>query len=183
MLESASVLGPWSNFYAMIGSAAAALTGLMFVVITLVTGAGQERLRRAPDGISTFSTPTVMHFATALLISGILLAPWHWLRYPAIVLGIIGLCGIVYVLRVMRRAMRLSTYDPDAEDWTWYSILPLLAYVAILAGAILLFALPAKGLFAVAGAVMLLIFIGIRNAWDVVTFLAINGPPQPPGAD
>jgi len=38
------------DFYAMIGSAAAALTGLMFVVITLVTEAGQERVRRAPDG-------------------------------------------------------------------------------------------------------------------------------------
>src|ERR1700736_5472068 len=111
MVETASsVLGPWSNFYIMMGSAAGALTGLMFVVITLVTGV--ERFRNAPDGISTFSTPTVVHFCAALLVSAILSAPWHSLVGPVILLGIAGLCGVVYVLRLMHRTRRLTTYSP-----------------------------------------------------------------------
>lgn len=173
-----SVLTPWSNFYITTGSAAAALTGLMFVVITLVTGI--ERFRRAPDGISTFSTPTVVHFCAALLVSALLSAPWHSLVQPAVVLGIAGLYGIAYVYRLMHRARRLSTYSPDFEDWMWYTVLPFTAYGALLGGAIMLFATPVEALFALAGGVLLLIFVGIRNAWDIVTFIAIRGNDDEP---
>jgi hypothetical protein len=179
MAETASsVLTPWSSFYVMTGSSAGALTGLMFIVITLVTGA--ERLRKAPDGISTFSTPTVVHFCAALLASLILSAPWRSLVQPATLLGLAGLYGLVYVLRVMHMTRRLSTYSPDVEDWAWYSFLPFVAYGAILGGAIALPATPEKALFALAGGVAFLIFIGIRNAWDIVTFIAIEGFGEPP---
>ncbi|HEY0798703.1 MAG TPA: hypothetical protein VGD50_06105, partial [Candidatus Baltobacteraceae bacterium] len=55
---------------------------------------------------------------------------------------------------------------------TWFTILPLTAYGSILAGAILLAIAPVKALFFVAGGALLLTFIGIRNSWDVVTYLA-----------
>jgi hypothetical protein len=181
MAETASsVLVPWSTFYIMTGSSAAALTGLMFVVITLVTGV--ERLRRAPDGISTFSTPTVVHFCAALLVSAILSAPWRSLVHPAVLLGLAGVYGVGYMLRVMYRTRRLSVYRADLEDWAWYTILPFVSYGAILAGAIMLPAIPVKALFALAGGVLLLIFLGIRNAWDIVTFIAIALPDEPPSS-
>ena len=181
MVETApSVLAPWSSFYIITGSSAAALTGLMFVVITLVTGV--ERARRSRDGISTFSTPTVAHFCAALLVSLILSAPWRSLVHPATLLGLTGLSGVVYVLGVMYRTRRVTAYRADLEDWVWYSILPFVTYGAILAGAIMLVAIPAKAPFALAGGVALLIFIGIRNAWDVVTFLALGGPHEPPSS-
>ena len=181
MAETASsFLSPWSNFYIMAGSAAAGLTGLMFVVITLVSG--EERLRRAPDGISTFSTPTVVHFGVALLVSAILSAPWRLLVHPAALLAIAGLSGIVYLVRLMHRTRRLRTYRPDLEDWIWYTVLPFVAYGTILAGAVMLSAIPVEALFALAGGVLLLIFIGIRNAWDIVTYIAIGGPDKPPGS-
>ena len=181
MAESgSSVLAPWSNFYIMTGSAAASLTGLMFVVITLVTGV--ERFRRSRDGTSAFSTPTVVHFGAALLVSAILSAPWRWLVQPAILLGLVGLCGLVYVLSVIKRARRLTSYSPDFEDWASYMILPFVAYGAILTGAIVLPIIPVKALFVLAGGVALLIFIGIHNAWDIVTFIAIGGPDQPPSS-
>jgi hypothetical protein len=72
----------------MAGSSAAALTGLMFVVITLVSGT--ERLRQSPDGISTFSTPTVVHFCAALLVSAVLSAPWRVIGHAGIVIAIAG---------------------------------------------------------------------------------------------
>jgi hypothetical protein len=178
MIETvSSVLTPWSNFYIMTGSAAASLTGLMFVVITLVTGT--ERVRKNPDGIGTFSTPTVAHFGAALLVSALLSVPWRSLAHPATLLGLIGLCGVVYVLRVMYRTRRMTVYSADIEDWTWFTILPLVAYGAILTGAIALPAFPVEALFALAAGVVILIFIGIRNAWDIVTFIAIGGPDKP----
>ncbi len=154
----------------MTGSSAAALTGLMFVVISLVMG--RERLRRAPDGIATFSTPTVMHFGAALLISGILVAPWHSLAVPAALIGIATLYAIVHVTRVAFIAKRLSTYVPDREDWICYTILPLVAYAASFGGALALPLAPVEALFAIATGTLLLVFIGIRNAWDIVTFIA-----------
>jgi hypothetical protein len=182
MPEPASpFLTAWSSFYLMTASSAAALTGLMFVVITLVTGA--ERLRStSADGLSTFSTPTVMHFAAALLVSAILSAPWHSLVDPAILLGVAGLWGVIYVLRVSSRAKRLTNYSPDAEDWAFYSIFPFVAYGVILVGALMLPFIPGRALFWLAGGVALLIFMGIRNAWDVVTFIATGGPNEPPSS-
>jgi len=156
----------------MTGSSAAALTGLMFVVITLVTR--MERAQRTHNGIATFSTPTVMHFGSALLISAILSAPWHSLVHAGTLLGLIGLYAVAYVVRVTLRTRRLTVYRADFEDWVWYTILPFVAYGAIFAGAIVLPAFPAKALFALAGGVVMLIFIGIRNAWDIVTFLAVR---------
>ncbi len=168
------LLAAWSSFYILTGSSAAALTGLMFVVITLL--AGRERQDGAQEGIATFTTPTVMHFAAALFVSGALVAPWPSLVHAGVAVGLIGLAGVALILRVMHRTRRLTVYTPDLEDWIWYTILPLGAYGAISAGAIGLAVIPVRALFVLAGGVALLIFIGIRNAWDVVTYLAIMRP-------
>ena len=161
----------WSNFYLTTGSAAAALTGLMFVVVTL--SAGRERARRSPEGISTFSTPNVLHFSAALLASLILMAPWRQMLYPTVLLGLTGLYGVVHILRVAYMTSRLTAYRADIEDWTWYTIVPFIAYASILAGAIML-STPVEALFVLAAGIVLLIFTGIHNAWDVVTYLVIH---------
>jgi len=173
-----SVLTAWSNFYVIVGSSAAALTGLMFVVITLVVGL--ERSRRTPDGVATFSTPTVVHFCVALVVSAILSAPWHSLNQVGAMLGFTGIYGVVYVLRVLYLAKRLTVYRPELEDWIWYTILPLVSYVVIVASAVLLPSAATRALFALGGAVVLLVLIGIHNAWDVVTYLALQQDDQPP---
>ena len=87
-----SPLAAWQNFYVIIGSAAAPLTGLLFVVITLVSGA-LGRVSSPWSGIRVFSTPNVMHFGDALLIAALLSAPWPAL-WPA------GLLACWSVLRV-----------------------------------------------------------------------------------
>ena len=176
MAETPSpLLAAWSSFYIMTGSSAAALTGLMFVVITLMTGR-TERMEDAYAGVATFSTPTVMHLAAAFLVSAILVAPWHSPVHAGTVAALIGLVGIAYILRVMHRTRRLTMYTADVEDWMWYTMLPLVAYGAISASATALADVPARALFALAAGVVLLIIIGIRNAWDVVTYLAIQRP-------
>lgn len=131
----------------------------------------------AQEGVATFTTPTVVHFAAALFISGTLIAPWHSLAHAGVLIGLIGLSGVAYIVRVMRRTRRLTiSYTPDLEDWIWYTIVPLGAYGTISAGAIGLAAAPEQALFVLAGGVMLLLFTGIRNAWDVVTYIAIVRP-------
>jgi hypothetical protein len=64
-------------------------------------------------------------------------------------------------------------YKPVWEDWLWYSILPLLAYILLLLAGILVRGYPQKALFIVGVVALLLLFIGIHNAWDSVTYIAI----------
>ena len=180
MAESApSLLAGWSTFFATMCTSDAALVGLMFVVITLVSG--MERTQPNPDGLSTYSTPTVMHFCAALFISAVLIAPWRSLTGADVTIGLTALFGLVYALRVMlmaRRSTASTEYVPDLEDWAWYTILPFIAYCAIFSGAIALYRSAAPAFYVIAGGVLLLTFIGIRNAWDVVTYLAVRNKPS-----
>src|SRR5213075_3182366 len=98
-----ALLSRWETFYFLVGSSGAALTGLMFIVITLVM---DTRLPRSLDTVNAFATPNVLHFAVVFLLSAVLTAPWQGDRSPAHVLGAIALAGVVYVLIVLRRMRR-----------------------------------------------------------------------------
>src|SRR5207245_5779269 len=63
-----SPLATWQNFYVIIGSAAATLTGLMFVVVTLFAGV-RVRVSSPSEAFATFNTPNVVHFGAALLVA------------------------------------------------------------------------------------------------------------------
>src|SRR5258708_4300685 len=164
-----SFLATWQNFYVIIGSAAATLTGLMFVVITL-----RVRGRRSSGALGAFATPTVVHFGAALLIAATLTAPWQALWPAALLLGLSGLGGAIYVVIVLRRARRQTDYQPVLEDWLWHMVFPLVSYTALVVAALLLPGQPAPALFVIAAATVLLLFIGIHNAWDNVTYTAIE---------
>jgi hypothetical protein len=66
--------------------------------------------------------------------------------------------------------MRGTTRDLD--DRLGYGLSPLVAYATTLAAAILLFERSAIGPPLLAGALMLLLLINIRNAWDLTLFFA-----------
>lgn len=169
-----SQLSAWSTYYVTMATAAATLTGLVFVVITLVRDS--VTVHPNEEGLATFTTPIVIHFCTALYVSAIFIVPWRGYVGIAAFVGLGGIYGVLYVSRVILRTLRLGDgdYTPDAEDWIWYNFVPLLAYLTILGGAILLPHIALDALFVLAGGVLLLLFAGIRNAWDVVTYLAIR---------
>src|SRR6266567_8417126 len=106
-VATVSPLPTWQNFYVIIGSAAASLTGLTFVVITLIAGAQQ---RRSSAGVAVFTTPTVFHFGVTLLVAAILSAPWQVLWNAGLLLGLAGLGGATYV------AIELSGPENKSQD-------------------------------------------------------------------
>jgi len=160
----------WETFYVIIGSAGASLTGLMFVVVTLIAG------RRAQDpGVwAAFKTPTVVHFGTTLLVAAILSAPWQALWQLGLPLGLCGLGGAGYVAVVMRRTRRQTSYTPVLEDWLFNVVLPIASYTALFVAAIVLQGDPTPALFVIGATMVLLLFIGIHNAWDVATYVTIT---------
>jgi len=168
------LLTTWQNFYVIIGTAAGALIGLMFVVITLIVGDQMQRVRTNGGTIGAFSTPTVVHFCAALLVAATLCVPWQVLWNASLLLGLCGLGGSIYVIIVLRRTLRQTSYKPVLEDWLWHTIFPLISYLALLVAAIVLPIDPVPILFVVAAATVLFLFIGIHNAWDTVTYLTIE---------
>ena len=172
MESPSSIFSAWSAFYTLTGSSAAALTGLTFVVITLLR---DSEKRSATDGIPRVSAATVAHFTAGLMISGILLAPWPTLLAPCTLLGFAGAIGVSYQFRLLSYTSRASSsYKPDVEDRVWYTFLPMFAYAVILGGAIALTTVAHLAVYAPAAGVALLILIGIHNSWDIVTFITIT---------
>jgi hypothetical protein len=185
-----AALARWGNFYLLTGTAAAALTGLQFVVQTLI--ASDARRALAGDdpegGIAAFGSPTVVHFSLALLLSAVLCVPWAGYGSLRATLGVLGAGALGYSAVVLRRARRQRSYVPVAEDWVWHILLPGAAYAAILLAAVLLGRGAERPLIVVAAATLLLLCVGIHNAWDTVTYLTVNavraavakGEPAPP---
>ena len=168
-----TILSAWQNFYILTGTAAATLTGLMFVATTLVANFDRH-VSTLHAGVSAFSSPTVVHFCAVLLLAGILSAPWQAFSSLGIVLGLVGLGMVFYLLTVMRQMRRVPDYRTPLKDWLWYMALPLGANVAITAAAFVLPANPALALYIISAAMLALLFLGIHNAWDLVTYLAIQ---------
>jgi hypothetical protein len=167
-----AVLKEWESFYVIVGSSAGALAGLQFVVLALITESGM--IRGTGETLSAFGTPNVVHFCAALLVSALFSAPWHGLGPPAVVVALCGVCGIAYSVLVLRRALRQQDYKPVLEDWIWHAALPMLAYAALIIAGTELARVPVEAMFFVGGAALLLLFVGIHNAWDTVTYVTVE---------
>jgi hypothetical protein len=155
----------WESFYVIVGAAAGALVGLQFVVMTLLADKPP-----APDAGAAYATPQIVHFSAVLLISALLSAPWHSLAPAAVLWGLTGLGGFIYELVVIRRIRGTGTYEPGFEDWFFHVGLPLSAYALVAVSAVAAVSHPVEALFAVAAATLMLLFAGIHNAWDTVTW-------------
>jgi hypothetical protein len=160
-------LAEWESFYVIVGSAAGALIGLQFVVMTLI--AERPPLRAAEAG-AAFATPTIVHFAVALLLSALLRAPWQTITVAAAAWGVVGVSGLVYALIVARRLRAQAAYHPDFEDWLFHVLLPLVAYATLALSAFAAASHTREALFAVGGMTLVLLFVGIHNAWDAVAY-------------
>jgi hypothetical protein len=171
MLESLP-LSEWESFYVIVGSSAAALTGLQFVVIAL--GADSRRLA-GEDAVGAFGTPTIVHFCGVLLIAGILSTPRHTTTTLGTCLLLCGIVGLAYIAFVTRSARRQKGYAPVLEDWIWHAILPTIAYALLIVAGALAWRNVVATLFLVGPTALLLLYIGIHNAWDAAVWMALHG--------
>jgi hypothetical protein len=171
-----TALSGWENFYVIVGSSAGALIGLQFVVITLIADMPQR------DGSyqagQAFGTPTIVHFGAVLLLAAIIAAPWHSLAPAAALWGLLGAAGVLYLALTVRRMRGQSAYRPELEDWIFHAFLPLAGYATLAAASLASSTHAHHSLFAVAAAVLLLLFVGIHNAWDAVTYHVYVSRPR-----
>jgi hypothetical protein len=158
----------WETFYVIVGASAGALIGLQFVVLTLI--ADGPSIRGAAEASAAFLTPTIVHFSTALLLSALVSVPWQSLTPSIAVWGIAGVGGLAYTANVVRRMRLQAAYNPQFEDWAFHVVLPIAAYAILIVSAIAASSSIHKALLGVGASTLLLLFIGIHNAWDGVAY-------------
>jgi hypothetical protein len=151
------------------------LIGLQFVVLTLI--AERPPIRGAAEASAALLTPTIVHFAASLFLSALIRVPWETIGLAAILWGITGLGGVVYAVVVARRMRLQAAYKPQFEDWLFHVLLPIAAYALLVLSAIAAPSHTHEALFGVGASTLLLLFIGIHNAWDNVAYhVFVNRP-------
>jgi hypothetical protein len=174
-----TALDGWENFYVIVGSSVGALIGLQFVVITLIT----ETARGDARAGGAFATPSVVHFGVVLFLSAIVSAPWNGIAPVAAVWGLVGLGGVLYAAIVSRQMRMQTIYQPVFEDWLFHALLPFVAYATLAVSAYAAFSQARPAMFLAGAAALLLLFIGIHNAWDTVTYHVFAKRDEPAEGD
>src|ERR1700691_2811825 len=163
------MLAEWNEFYALLGTTAAALVALLFVAVSI----GTSVLTPEPESrrnTGTYMSPVVFHYANVLFLSLIALIPTQTSESFGAVIGVAAVGSVIYSIVITVRVHRNPT--SDLADRLCYGIIPTLCYATGLIVALLLFEEKTAGLNLLAGAALLLLVINIRNAWDLMISLA-----------
>ncbi len=172
----------WHDFFLLLGTASATLVALMFVAASIGASIFKEENRPA---LEVFLGPTVVHFTSVLVLCILALIPSHnWLSLAGLA-AFVGIAGFFFSGRIWFRLTR-SRYEIDYLDRFFYTVLPALAYLFVLFAAALLYERSEWGLDIAAIGLIALLLAAIRNAWDMMIWIALKAPtsggeiPKPP---
>jgi hypothetical protein len=164
----------WDNFYLLIGGAAGALIGLMFVVATLTADFASKRIA---EGSRVYISPIVFHFSVVLLVSAMTAVPDLAPAAVGVLLLLFAVVGFVYAVMITIRILRrFGETNPDLSDKCFYGFFPVIAYVALGCVGASVWLAPLAAPYALGANMVVLLLIGIRNSWDLATFFVLGGP-------
>jgi len=156
-------LKPWHDFYILVGTAGATLLALLFVAASLGAGFLTDERRAATN---TFMSPVVLHFTSVFFLSALALFPWHHGEIFAALVGVTAVAGAIISAYITIEVIRTDMTN-YLEDYFAYGLFPCLGYLALLAAAVSIYLEKDFGPAALAGALLLLAIVSIRNAWDL----------------
>ena len=161
----------WSNFYFLIGSAAAGLIGLMFVVVTLTSGGDRSRSLR---GAAIYLTPTIVHFAAVFSFSAIIEAPGLSIVEIVTLMILIALAGFACCLRSAHGIVRAPEGwgAPHWSDFWLYAGAPAVLYLVLAIATVGVGSHWPWAPKTMAALLLVLVLLAIRNAWDTITWIA-----------
>src|SRR5580704_14168093 len=155
----------------MVGSAGAGLIGLFFVVVTLTQGFDRDRALR---GASLYMTPSLIHFAVVLSMSAVAVAPGLPIPATAGLFAAVALVGLGNAVWATI-GIAFRRLGPEAPHWSdvWlYGVAPSAIYTGLLIAAVGLSEELAWAAYANAALLLALLLIGVRNSWDLITWMA-----------
>jgi hypothetical protein len=164
------MLDQWHDFYLLIGGAAGALIGLLFVVVSLTGGLETKSIER---GQKLYMTPNLVHFGVVLGVGALAMAPGVPRSIGGGVVTILALSGLFYTALVGIGLKRGEASEPPHwSDFWFYSFVPAVLYAALAVSGVMFIEGAPWALHAGAAALCVLMFVAIRNAWDLITFIA-----------
>ena len=158
----------WQNFFAMLGESAATLIGLLFVVVSLTSGRPESA---SVPGRRLFSSPTVFHLVTVLVNSALALAPGDAEFFRRVLMTGWAGVGLGYAGALTLRLGRSANRTHWTDFW-YYGVVPTLAYIVLVVAYAAAWSGARHAGFFVALGLLALLAVAIRNAWDLVTWLA-----------
>lgn len=162
------VVGPWHEFYALLGSASATMVGLLFVAASVGSGVFSANRRAA---LRVFLSSSVVHFSSTLAASLVTLSPLPTAAVYSVLIIVCGFFGIAFSGWAWRDIVRDGlNASIDLEDRLWYVILPLTAYLLETAAGLTLLFRTDLGCAALALCMGFLLVIGVHNAWDITVW-------------
>ncbi|HZC15715.1 MAG TPA: hypothetical protein VE309_03035 [Caulobacteraceae bacterium] len=155
----------------MLGPAAAGLIGLLFVVVTLTSGRERSETAR---GQALYLTPTALQFAVVMTFSAVAMAPRMAPVATASIFSLIALVGLVNatLAAIGIASPRAGMEPPHWSDFWMYGVTPVVGYLALCAACVEVWMRVEWAAYALAGVLLTLLLVGIRNAWDLVTWIA-----------
>jgi len=162
------ILGPWHEFYALLGAASATMVGLLFVAASVASGVFSQA-RPAP--LRMFLSASVVHFGSILAASLLALAPIPSAALFGAIVAACGSFGVGYSAMGWRDTVRDGVAkNVDLEDRIWYAVLPALGYLCETASGVALALRPEFGAPALALSMAFLLVVAIHNAWDITVW-------------
>ena len=156
-------LESWHDFFVLVGTAGATLLALLFVAVSL--GAGFLSDSRA-GATRAFFSPVVVHFSAVFFLSAVALVPGHRTVFFAAVIAACALTGFAVSLYATIQLIR-HNWTAYKQDHLSYGLLPTISYVALLVAAVMIWAENEFAVDVLAGALLLLLLVNVRNAWDL----------------
>ena len=165
--------GSMVEFFYLCGSAAATLTGLLFVAVTL--GAAlihQDNL----DRVHAFLSPLCFHFLHVFFLCCAFAVPG---AHPQLLAGAAILSALWRLTMsmpktyaVVRTEAKKEHTDIDMSDWMIVVVLPLLVYVALLVTGVGFLFGQSWAVSTMAASCLVLLLSAARGAWDTLIWIA-----------
>jgi hypothetical protein len=164
----------WEDYYLLVGSAAAALIGLLFVVMSLL--AGRER-STIEAGARFYMTPIVFDLGSIVVLSGAAMAP----LLPSVLGWMIIATGFVSLVIDLKISFGIGQLVVASENRTfdtiWYGVVPAAISAVMIGAGVGLVLHDAWAVLAIAAVLMALLLVCIHNAWDLVTYITPQAGP------
>ena len=159
---------------------AAGLIGLFFVVATLSQSRERSQVLR---GVSIYMTPTVLNFAVVLSASAVAVAPGVATRATAVLIGLGAAVGLGNALWACAGILNrhVSGEPPHWSDFWLYGAVPTSIHVGLVIAVVGLWCGAAWSPTAIGALLLALLLVGVRNGWDLVTWMAPGGGPSRSG--
>jgi hypothetical protein len=164
----------WQNFYLLVGGASATLVGLMFVAISL---GSNLFTKQNIVSLETFVSPTLIHFVYVLITSAVVLIPTVTTTVLSILLLLVGLISLGLTIKAVPYMHgQYRKRQADMTDWVWYFLIPSASYLLYVGTGVALLKGVSQAVDGLAWASVLLLVVGIRNAWDLVVTMVLMKP-------